>query len=214
MTVISAIFRIRRDTAANWTSANPVLKLGEPGLETDTRRVKYGDGSTAWTSLGYGVGDPRAGTSFPGSPATGTRFTRTDRNIEYFYDGTRWLSTQEHQLVLPSLANVTATATGTSVVNPYAGRSDIYVTAAVFTNLLVGTGNWTAKVIIGTTGGGSSDLTNANSGAFTNTALAAVPVTVNTLVSSAVHSMALTLTENSGTAAAYSFAAVIYRLVG
>jgi hypothetical protein len=46
-------FRIRRDTAANWTSANPVLALGEPGLETDTRRVKYGDGTAAWTALGY-----------------------------------------------------------------------------------------------------------------------------------------------------------------
>lgn len=41
-------FRIRRDTAANWTSVNPTLALGEPGLETDTRRVKYGDGTTAW----------------------------------------------------------------------------------------------------------------------------------------------------------------------
>lgn len=48
-------FRIRRDTAANWTNTNPVLGLGEPGLETDTRRVKYGDGSTAWASLGYAV---------------------------------------------------------------------------------------------------------------------------------------------------------------
>jgi hypothetical protein len=46
-------FRIRRDTAANWTSANPVLALGEPGLETDTRRVKYGDGSTSWNALPY-----------------------------------------------------------------------------------------------------------------------------------------------------------------
>lgn len=46
-------FRFRRDTAANWTSTNPVLALGEPGLETDTRRVKYGDGATVWNSLLY-----------------------------------------------------------------------------------------------------------------------------------------------------------------
>lgn len=52
-TVVSAIFRLRRDTAANWTAANPVLSLGEPGLETDTRLVKYGDGTTAWNSLAY-----------------------------------------------------------------------------------------------------------------------------------------------------------------
>ena len=51
--VISATFRIRRDTAANWTAANPVLKLGEPGLETNTRKVKYGDGATAWNALAY-----------------------------------------------------------------------------------------------------------------------------------------------------------------
>lgn len=45
--------KVRRDTSANWVSLNPVLNQGEPGLETDTGRFKYGDGSTAWTSLGY-----------------------------------------------------------------------------------------------------------------------------------------------------------------
>jgi hypothetical protein len=45
--------QIRRDTAANWTSANPTLAQGELGYETDTDKVKVGDGSTAWTSLGY-----------------------------------------------------------------------------------------------------------------------------------------------------------------
>lgn len=43
----------RRDTAANWTSNNPVLAQGEPGFETDTAKFKIGDGSTAWNSLGY-----------------------------------------------------------------------------------------------------------------------------------------------------------------
>jgi hypothetical protein len=47
------IIQIRRDTAANWTSANPILAQGELGLETDTDKFKVGDGSTAWTSLGY-----------------------------------------------------------------------------------------------------------------------------------------------------------------
>jgi hypothetical protein len=47
------LIQIRRDTAANWTSANPTLAQGELGLETDTSKIKAGDGSTAWTSLGY-----------------------------------------------------------------------------------------------------------------------------------------------------------------
>ena len=48
--------KIRRDTAGNWYNNNPVLALGEPGLETDTRKIKYGDGSTAWNSLLYAGG--------------------------------------------------------------------------------------------------------------------------------------------------------------
>ena len=45
--------QIRRDTAANWTSANPILANGELGLETDTSKLKVGDGTTQWASLGY-----------------------------------------------------------------------------------------------------------------------------------------------------------------
>lgn len=47
------IIQIRRDTAANWTSVNPTMATGEIGFETDTKKLKVGDGSTAWTSVGY-----------------------------------------------------------------------------------------------------------------------------------------------------------------
>lgn len=50
---MTTIIKLRRDTAANWTIANPILAAGEPGLETDTLRVKYGDGSTTWANLSY-----------------------------------------------------------------------------------------------------------------------------------------------------------------
>ncbi len=43
----------RRGTAASWTSANPVLLAGEEGFETDTRKSKVGDGTTAWNGLSY-----------------------------------------------------------------------------------------------------------------------------------------------------------------
>ena len=43
----------RRGSAAAWTSANSVLAAGERGLETDTGKEKIGNGSTAWTALGY-----------------------------------------------------------------------------------------------------------------------------------------------------------------
>lgn len=43
----------RRDTAANWTSANPTLAAGELGVETDTLRFKVGNGSSNWAALAY-----------------------------------------------------------------------------------------------------------------------------------------------------------------
>ncbi|MBV9805186.1 MAG: hypothetical protein JO130_18455 [Solirubrobacterales bacterium] len=47
--------RLRRGTAAAWTAAAPVLDVGEFGLETDTGRIKGGDGSTAWPALPYQI---------------------------------------------------------------------------------------------------------------------------------------------------------------
>ena len=44
---------LRRDTASNWTSADPTLGTGEFGFETDSGRAKIGDGTTPWTSLAY-----------------------------------------------------------------------------------------------------------------------------------------------------------------
>lgn len=50
--------QLRRDTAANWASVNPVLASGEPAFETDTGKFKIGDGTTAYNSLDYiGAGD-------------------------------------------------------------------------------------------------------------------------------------------------------------
>lgn len=51
--IIPYRFVCKRDTAANFTSANTVLKAGEWGVETDTLKTKMGDGSTAWNSLAY-----------------------------------------------------------------------------------------------------------------------------------------------------------------
>lgn len=46
-------FTFRGDTAENWRNVNPVLLQNEAGRETDTNRVKFGDGTTAWNGLPY-----------------------------------------------------------------------------------------------------------------------------------------------------------------
>lgn len=43
----------RRGTAAVWTSVNPILAEGEEGLETDTGRIKFGNGTDHWSTLPY-----------------------------------------------------------------------------------------------------------------------------------------------------------------
>ena len=43
----------RRGTAAQWTSANPVLAAGEIGFEIDTNKFKMGDGINQWADLAY-----------------------------------------------------------------------------------------------------------------------------------------------------------------
>lgn len=59
----------RRDTAANWTSANPTLASGEFGYETDTKKLKMGDGATAWSSLAYRIDE---------APIDGQEYSRKD----------------------------------------------------------------------------------------------------------------------------------------
>lgn len=48
-------FQLRNDTSTNWAAsgANPVLIVGEPGFESNTGKLKIGDGTSAWNSLPY-----------------------------------------------------------------------------------------------------------------------------------------------------------------
>jgi len=74
--------QLRRDTAANWASANPTLALGEFGMETDTMFYKIGDGTTAWASLAYAE---LAGTDkFTIDEETGTSYTLGIANAGQF----------------------------------------------------------------------------------------------------------------------------------
>lgn len=76
--------QIRRDTEANWSSANPVLSSGELAWESDTNKMKIGDGSTAYNSLAYFTQGP-TGPTGPTGPSgdavlginnqTGTTYT-------------------------------------------------------------------------------------------------------------------------------------------
>ena len=48
-----ARIQLRRGTANQWTTINPVLASGETGYETDTHKIKVGDGTSTWNQLQY-----------------------------------------------------------------------------------------------------------------------------------------------------------------
>jgi hypothetical protein len=85
MAVVTQI-QVRRGTAAQWTSTNPTLAAGEFGFETDTNKIKCGNGSTAWNSLAYLNNDGditgvTAGTGISGGGTSGTVTVSIDTSV-------------------------------------------------------------------------------------------------------------------------------------
>src|SRR6476620_8179313 len=65
------IHSFRRAKAADWVTENPTLADGELGLETDTLKIKFGDGSTDWIDQSYAT---------PGTSTVSTSSTDTLTN--------------------------------------------------------------------------------------------------------------------------------------
>ena len=77
--------QLRRDTAANWTLNDPTLASGELGFETDTLKLKCGNGTTAWSSLSY-VNQVQAGAF---TLADNTNIVLGDgSDLQIYHDGT------------------------------------------------------------------------------------------------------------------------------
>lgn len=45
------LITFRKGTSAEWSSANPVLALGEPGFDTTNNQIRIGDGVSNWNNL-------------------------------------------------------------------------------------------------------------------------------------------------------------------
>jgi len=58
----ASIIQIRRDVASAWSTSNPILAQGEIGLETDTSKIKFGNGTNVWNDLPYYTTSPTVNT--------------------------------------------------------------------------------------------------------------------------------------------------------
>ena len=70
------VIRSSAFVASKWTAENPILQLGEVGYETDTNKLKVGDGVTKWNDLPY-AGDG-TGSSLPDQSGHAGEFLTTD----------------------------------------------------------------------------------------------------------------------------------------
>jgi hypothetical protein len=153
---------IRRDTAAAWTAANPTLASGELGGETDTGKLKLGNGSTAWNSLAYQGGvtsvngntgvvtglAPTVSPTFTGTvvlPATTSIGTITNTELSYVDGVTSAIQTQLDTKAPTSNASFTGTfsapsgtITSTMLADGTIVNADIDASAAIVTTKITG----------------------------------------------------------------------------
>lgn len=50
-TLKNVILQLRTGSATQWAASTRILAVGEPGVETDTGRIKVGDGTNLWSGL-------------------------------------------------------------------------------------------------------------------------------------------------------------------
>ena len=58
--ILNIRIQLRNDISNTWVTKNPVLLQGEMGIESDTKKMKIGDGTTAWNDLDYSGVDEEA----------------------------------------------------------------------------------------------------------------------------------------------------------
>jgi hypothetical protein len=146
---------------------------GDLFRRTDRAGALYRWDGAAWRQLNV-----PAVTAFWGTPSTDDRCYRADRDIEYFYDGTRWLSTELFELAWtpgdPSPAGGWTASSVGAFGTPWHTTYDLWL-EAFYISTFVGTTNngtnyWILTLRKRNAGGAATNITNRDtSGDAANT---------------------------------------------
>lgn len=180
-------------------------------------------GAALWQEVGGGGGGGGGGgysegTTFPVSPATNDKFYRTDRNMLYYYDGTRWLTTNLF-IIAPSVDATTATVTvdigRIPVWTENGGMYLVSVKLAVYvTTTNNGSNYWTAKLVRAASNNNQNDVITANTSADSASTWYEKNLTINAVLDSTARAMKFRL-EPTGSPGTITFAStLIFRLIG
>lgn len=231
--VQAAIVEVRDEASGSGISQTIVDAKGDiivaTAADTVARQAVGTDGHvlTADSSLTNGIkwaaasgsGVP-SGTSFPGSPTTDDLFRRNDRDLLYFYDGTRWLSDHLYHQSMGGSPIVAVTATGGGFYRSaiWNGAWDLWLEDIYFTmyaSALTGTAYWTVNVDKVTTPDVATSLGTQNNQSGANAEYTKKTIAVDALLgaSDAIFQWSVTKTSTPG-ALSVSAPAITYRLVG
>ena len=203
--------QIRNDTSSNWTTVNPILLKGEVGVETDTRKLKIGDGTTQWSGLDYSLGQPVVlGTTNP---------TAADKDYDI---GTLWINNTSSTLHIM----IAKTASAGTWLRLVSSNEIVKVESANSADKLS-----TARTI-GITGDGSGSTTfdgtanktitltlkNSGVGAGTYTKLTVdakgIVTSATQLVAADIPTLTLAKISDAGTAASKNVGTAVGNVVG
>lgn len=168
------------------------------------------------TIAGAGGGVP-SGTAFPSSPATDDLFYRTDRRVEYFWDGTRWLSTTLYSQTLDGDGSAAIIANTQAVIpHPFFDEYAIYIEKlriGVY-NVTTTAANYFTFQLQTLDGATTASIGTAQSGqGATQNQWVSYTKTINAVVASTIDAIQLSATE-TGTSQILFAASISYRLVG
>lgn len=179
-----------------------------------TVSVTGSEASVAIAGSAPGSGGYDEGSSFPGSPATGDKFYRTDRNILYFYDGTRWLTVDEKPLTFPTTGAVlSASSQYCRMPNPEVGRyGGLYITRAAYHFEVTGTGVWTLELY--TYEGNVATVRISEASSTTGGVRVGVGEDAAIVVANTVESIEAAAIKTSGSASFTGSMSLVYRGIG
>ena len=154
--------RFRRGTAAAAAANNPLLLSGEPGFETDTGKVKIGDGVTLWNALPYFAGELADLTidEVTDASATGIALVRAVNAAAGRSALGLGTAAVEAAVDLKNRANHTGTQTSATISDFAEAAQDALAAAlGAGSNVIVTYDDAANTITISATGGGSGGLT-------------------------------------------------------